>query len=149
MSKRKKIEYIIDKNNCYICTSHYLNEKGYARMRKHRAKTLIHRHIYEECFGEIPEGLIVRHKCDNPSCINPEHLELGTLADNNNDRMIRGRHVPANKKGENHHMNKLTEKDVRYIRKSKESRKKLAQLFNVSECTISDVRNFKSWKEVI
>jgi HNH endonuclease len=53
------------------------------------------RFVYEECFGEVPEGLLVRHKCDNAYCINPEHLEIGTHQDNMNDltkkRMLNGR----------------------------------------------------------
>jgi hypothetical protein len=57
--------------------------------------------VYQECFGEIPEGRIVRHKCDNMYCINPEHLELGTIRDNMMDlvekRKIksRARHMPT------------------------------------------------------
>ncbi|HIK62019.1 MAG TPA: HNH endonuclease [Planctomycetes bacterium] len=50
-----------------------------------------HRIEWERVNGPIPEGLVVRHKCDNPPCINPDHLEIGTLADNNEDRRIRGR----------------------------------------------------------
>lgn len=45
--------------------------------------------IYEECFGEIPEGLLIRHKCDNSFCINPEHLELGTHKDNMHDLYLK------------------------------------------------------------
>lgn len=144
----KKLDFKINENGCFICTSHYKNKEGYTRMRKNGKKTLIHRHIYEECFGEIPKDLVIRHKCDNPTCINPEHLELGTIQDNVNDRMKRKRHKSPNKKGENHHMNKLKECDVIYIRKSNESRKVLSKKFKVSECTISDIRNRKTWKEV-
>ncbi len=52
-----------------------------------------HRVAYRLGVGEIPTALVVRHKCDNPTCCNPGHLELGTVADNNADRDRRGRHV--------------------------------------------------------
>jgi len=57
-----------------------------------------HRIAFIEAYGPIPEGLVVRHKCDNPPCIRPEHLELGTSADNTNDRTIRGRTSTARRK---------------------------------------------------
>jgi len=59
-----------------------------------------HRFSYEMHFGAIEEGLIVRHKCDNPRCVNPDHLELGTQRDNVDDMMGRGRNNP--RRGKNH-----------------------------------------------
>lgn len=51
----------------------------------------IHRHVYEAIHGEIPFGMVVRHRCDNDRCFNPAHLEIGTLADNVRDMDERGR----------------------------------------------------------
>lgn len=50
-----------------------------------------HRYAHELLVGPVPESLVVRHKCDNAPCVNPDHLELGTVADNNHDKKVRGR----------------------------------------------------------
>ena len=52
-----------------------------------------HRMVWEECFGPIPDGMFVCHTCDNPPCVNPEHLFIGTAADNNRDKVQKGRLV--------------------------------------------------------
>ena len=73
-----------------------------------------HRAAYKEWVCPIPEGMVVRHKCDNPPCINPKHLELGTVQDNVNDREERGRRTPA--RGEKNGYAKLTWDNVNDIR---------------------------------
>lgn len=71
---------------------------GYGRYRPIGApqKVLAHRHAYTLAVGVIPDGLLVCHKCDNPSCINPDHLYCGTPQDNMNDKVRRGRGVNQN-----------------------------------------------------
>lgn len=64
---------------------------GYGMRRVNGKVRRLHLIAYEETYGTIPKGMVVRHKCDNPSCYNPEHLEIGTRADNNRDRDVRGR----------------------------------------------------------
>ena len=71
------------------------NDSNYGMVtlvRKGLDKARVHRIMFERYFGPIPDGMIVRHKCDNPPCSNPDHLELGTKADNTRDMMERGRH---------------------------------------------------------
>jgi HNH endonuclease len=70
----------------------YKNPKGYGRRRYRGRFWMAHRVAWVEAHGEIPEGMYVLHHCDNPPCINIEHLFLGTLADNNHDRDRKGRH---------------------------------------------------------
>lgn len=64
---------------------------GYGQVKIDGKPKLLHRISYEHFVGNIPRGLIVRHKCDNPPCLNPDHLETGTVAQNNADRNNRGR----------------------------------------------------------
>lgn len=89
---RKPIKWIEDENGCFNCISHTQRADGYVQIRRYGKTTRLHRYIYEEMFGFIEGGLLVRHKCDNRKCINPEHLELGTYKDNNRDQVKRGRH---------------------------------------------------------
>lgn len=71
------------------------NELGYGTLTLHRKglyNARVHRLMHERFVGPIPDGMVIRHKCDNPPCSNPDHLELGTKADNTQDMMERGRH---------------------------------------------------------
>jgi hypothetical protein len=74
-----------------------VSSTGYGTI-KHRGRTLkAHRVAYEMANGPIPDGLVVMHICDNPPCCNPNHLRLGTVADNNNDRDQKGRNAHSAK----------------------------------------------------
>ncbi|MBN9472299.1 MAG: HNH endonuclease [Bosea sp.] len=74
-----------------------VNEHGYGRIAtdRRRGPVLAHRASYEMHYGSLPEGKIVRHKCDNPRCVNPGHLVAGSHAENTADMMRRGRHHSA------------------------------------------------------
>jgi hypothetical protein len=71
-----------------------------------------HRIIYEEIFGSIPEGLLIRHTCNNRKCCNPNHLKLGTYQDNSNDMVFGGR----SSSGEKRYNSKLTKLQISEIR---------------------------------
>jgi len=95
--------------------------------------------------GEVPKGLCVLHRCDNGSCVNPNHLFLGTNKDNTADMMKKGR---SNNNGEKHWKSKLTEKQVRFILRSKLSQKEKAKMFNVHQTTISYIMIRQTWRHV-
>jgi len=84
----------IKKNGCWIYTG-FVNEYGYGRIRNNGFKYLTHRLSFEHFFGSIPEGILVCHKCDIPSCVNPQHLFLGTHKDNFDDALKKGRRNPV------------------------------------------------------
>jgi hypothetical protein len=95
---------------------------------------------------KIPKGYVVRHTCDNPPCINPDHLVTGTAAANNRDRAKRGRSADFN--GENAPNAKLTWPEVDEIRErlaAGESQGSLGRKFNVSRKTISKIAHGETW----
>jgi lambda repressor-like predicted transcriptional regulator len=96
----------------------------------------------------IPKGLMVRHRCDNPPCVRPLHLELGTAGDNMRDMYERGRAMV----GERHGQSKLCDEDVRNMRAEYASEGtamcELARRFGVTDMTIRDVLLGRSWRHV-
>jgi len=109
-----------------------------------------HRASYSEFKEPIPEGLWVLHKCDNPKCVNPDHLYLGTRTENVRDMVNRGRLSPQT--GENNSNAKLSWVDVRAIRAERSSLKtpyrQMAKKYGLKHHTsVMDICNGKSWKE--
>mgnify|MGYP001586741605 CR=1 FL=1 len=101
-------------------------------------------------FGSIPKGLFVCHQCDNPPCTRPDHLFLGTNADNMRDSKQKGRqkNIPGRRHiGENNGYAKLTWKAARAIRTSNESCAKLGRRFGVDKTCVSRIRRGISWRE--
>lgn len=137
---RKLIEFDEDKNGCFNVTSHAKDKDGYPRIVVNNKGQRIHRFMYEQCLGFIPKKMCVIHKCDNPLCINPYHLKLGTHKDNMVDRNRKRRTAFGEKNGQN----KLTEEQVKIIKKSKGIRP-LARRFNVNPKTIYDIKIGKNW----
>ena len=129
---------------------HYRNPKGYGQTkiggRKGRA-WLAHRWAWTQAHGPIPSGMCVLHRCDNPSCVNVDHLFLGTKADNNADMDAKGRRrsrsIPM--PGEQHPSHKLTWAEVTEIRSSADSERSLAQQFGVSQSRISKIQRNEGW----
>lgn len=142
---KKPIEYYVNENGCYICTSHYISKDGYARIRSHDKTIQVGRYLYEQLNGPIPDKLVIRHICDNPLCINIDHLILGTQRENINDRNNRKR----NNWGDRVIFSKLNKDQViEILREDSLSFKELSIKYNVQENTIRSIKYGVSWKYI-
>lgn len=123
-----------------------LFETGYGRMMA-LGEVAAHRVSYRLYKGEIKEGQMVLHKCDNPKCVNPDHLFKGNGSDNIKDCVKKGRHSSEWQYGENHPSCKLSDMDVETIRNLNLSIYRLAEKFDVAPQTVSKIKNFVSRKK--
>lgn len=123
-----------------------LSANGYSYVYMGKPHTMRHGHrlSYETWNGSIPDGMVVRHRCDNKRCINPFHLEVGTPADNSQDMVERGRSMYGMHNGNR----KLTEREAREIKQSKDSSGQLAKKFGVCRGSVCNIRSGKTWKHL-
>lgn len=143
MNHKRKLTYVVKDNSCWEPIGRTILN-GYPIIWSNGRNEYVHRFVYSELFGEIPKGMVVRHKCDNTLCMNPEHLEIGTYAENSNDMISRGRSLQGIKTT----WAKLTENQVKEVLSSTLSQRKLAKIYNVSHVAIYLVRKRKTYKNV-
>lgn len=164
--ERRFLSKIIEEGECLVWTGSTDGRYGqfYWQGRMWKA----HRAAWFMTNGDIPEGLGVLHKCDNTKCVRVSHLFLGTQSENLKDCIAKGRHwtqlYPERirrgadsfpclhperlARGERHGIAKLTEKDVRAIRKLKLPSRKIASLYKVGQTTVLEILNGKRWIHV-
>lgn len=147
------------------------NGVGYGQFRlRSYVNVLAHRFSWELSNGAIVEGLWVLHKCDTPACVNPQHLFLGTPADNARDMWSKGRHAPLSRppraslpRGDNHFLRKYPDRaphgercgmsklkepqviEIRRLAKGGAAKKDLAKLFGVAQPTIHKIVERLRW----
>lgn len=110
-----------------------------------------HRESYRLHCGPIPDGAHVLHKCDIPSCINPDHLYLGDPAQNGRDKVERGRAKSAPQPGVRNPMHRLTEADVIDIRaryEANESQRSIGEDYGMSQASISKIVRRERWAHI-
>lgn len=125
----------------------YRDKDGYGSIAINGESLRASRVAYMEAHGQIPEGLVVRHKCDNPPCIKAEHLELGTHRDNTHDAIARGRWAVGERNGDA----RLTNAEVTEIMRARGQGKSADQLaadFEVGRSTIYRILRGQSWSSV-
>jgi HNH endonuclease len=142
---RKAIEYEVDNKGCWNCINRYLHKGRPFITLKQQVQPLA-RVIYTYLISPIFFDYHVCHKCDNPTCINPSHLFLGTHLDNMADMISKNRMA----RGTAHGQAKFTDEEIRWIRanKGKYTGAYLAQLFKVSNSVISEIKNNRSYSHV-
>lgn len=123
--------------------------KGYGQMKlpKQRRQEYAHRISYQIHYGEIPVGKYVCHTCDNPKCVNPGHLFIGTSADNHEDMKSKGRHLF----GERNSVAKVTEKDVLEIKEMLNMnipQTRIAKAYGISQIEVSRINTGQRWSHV-
>jgi hypothetical protein len=119
------------------------NGMGYGRLNRRGTFLAAHRFSYELANGSIPDGLSVCHRCDNPPCVRPDHLFLGSMQDNIRDSVAKRRSV-----GRHGRSTRLSEDDVRNIRQriaQGDTLYAIAQAFAVSWGAVYDIRRRRSW----
>lgn len=139
------LKHVRKTDTCWLWTSG-LNEHGYGWVSRTRklGPTRAHRMSYELHVGPIPKGMFVLHHCDNPPCVNPDHLYLGTQLDNVEDMRKRQRFA----KGESASWSKVTEQDVRDMRASSDSQDVLAARYGLCQQSVSLIIRRVNWKHV-
>jgi hypothetical protein len=109
-----------------------------------------HRYAYERTYGAILPSMVVMHTCDNPPCVNPNHLRMGTHRENSQDKIRKGR--ADSSKGASHHSAVLDREKVLQIRQLSTSggysQQELAAMFGVKQNTISRTISRKTWKGI-
>lgn len=128
---------------CWLWTAS--TRGGYGAINVDGSK-LAHRLSWELHVGPIPEGLHVLHRCDTPSCVNPDHLMLGTHQDNMTDKMQKGRHVSV--KGSAQGTSKLTEEQALEIYHAEGLQREIAEQYGVAQSRVSAIKLKKIWRHI-
>jgi hypothetical protein len=134
-------------DSCWLWTG-YKDKAGYARFKNNYKVVKAHRFSWFLAGNTIPEGHLIRHKCRNRHCVNPEHLETGTQAENMADRVRDG--TATYPQGESHGRSKLTEEQVRAIRGNPDNKTgvELSKEYGVAVQAISRIISRRTWKHI-
>jgi hypothetical protein len=148
----KYLPDILNENHCWLWNG-TKDKNGYGIISHNKKLFKVHRLMYEIHYAEPLKSLHCLHKCDNPSCVNPSHLFLGTNLDNIRDKIDKGRSYTGYQKGECNGASKLKNDDVIEIRRLYKTRLyttiKLSEIYKVHRSTISYIVNNKTYTHLL
>lgn len=149
--------YVVDKKTGCWNWQRQTDRRGYGRFKQDGKDGLAHRASYHFAFGRTPDDLMVCHRCDNPGCVNPAHLFLGTALENTRDMISKGRarylgHAwNGRRRGEKNPCAKLTDAQVIEIRRRLdlgETQRSVADVFGISRALVSFIKTRRLWSHV-
>jgi hypothetical protein len=144
--------YVPEPNSgCWLWLGSQRGSMGYGSIKIKGKNVVSHRYSWEIHYGEIPYLSLVCHTCDNPACVNPSHLFLGSHKDNRADMFKKGRQNckgPTTLKGESNPSAKLSQLQADEIRKSGMKINDLTKKYGVSRSTVFRIRNGKLWNQL-
>lgn len=152
-------------SGCWLWLGRERGSNNYGSLKVDGKNHVAHRYSYKRFVGEIPDGLYVLHRCDNPACVNPNHLFLGTIQDNTDDKVRKGRQAkgdrlsiaqknsPKKPRGELAYNSKLSKAEVEQIRILAAERtypqRKIAKMFGVTQALVSRIHLKGIWNDPI
>ena len=135
-------------STCWLWTGARKSQMGYGAIWCRPRLLSAHRLSWYIKHGPIPRGMMVLHRCDNPLCIRPSHLYLGTHTENMADMSKRGRTDRTGRPGMKNGRAKLTDEQVQEIRTSNEPRSTLVKKFGITKCVVSQIILRKTWRHI-
>jgi hypothetical protein len=133
---------VIGENGCQLWTG-TKNSKGYGQLTVAGKREYAHRLAFTNRSGPVPAGMVVMHSCDTPACINPDHLSVGTPAENMADKVRKGRQ----QSGQAVPNALLTSEQARAIRNDTRTQRVIAADYGVSRATVNDIKCGRTWAE--
>jgi len=141
----------VDKSgDCWVWTGGRFNT-GYGNVKRNGRAQTTHRLAWTLAYGPIPAGQIICHRCDNPPCVRPDHLFLGSHRTNAEDRTRKGRGVQAVRRGGENGMTLLSEDAVRGIRRDRASGRtyvELAKQYGATKANVANICQGRTWRHL-
>lgn len=136
--------YAVKSDGCWIWRGSVAGRSGYGKLGFNGRTLAAHRLSWELHRGPIQPGMVVCHHCDNPRCVKPDHLFIGTTLDNVRDKIAKGR----DPRGERNTEARLTESQVRNILADKRSSREIGAAYGVSNTAIWLIKSGRKWKHI-
>lgn len=145
--------YTVDENGCWRYQGE-INRYGYGIITfgqhrdGNRVRWLAHRYFYTELVAPVPAHLVCCHKCDVRSCVNPDHIFIGTSADNVADMMAKGRQGKTGAKGERNGFAKIDPETAMSVRLATGTNREIAERFGITRSSAQAIRSGRNWRHL-